>query len=213
MSLLRKNDEKGFTLIELLVVIAIIAILAAILFPVFAKAKETAQLTTCVNNMKQWSTAMQSYVDNYNGYFPCAGVNLQYKHTPKDRFGGGDGGSVTCYDALAKYTAKSEKIKWCPVSVARSPWIKQWGWSYWYFCDKCSTFPEAELCKHAMSEVVTSKKPFIIEPNDCHAGTDNGSTKYNIAYCDGHVKSWALKAGNQKERIYYGWVKRNGQHQ
>ena len=47
------TQSKGFTLIELLVVIAIIAILAAILFPVFAKAREKARQTTCASNLKQ----------------------------------------------------------------------------------------------------------------------------------------------------------------
>lgn len=60
----------GFTLIELLVVIAIIAILAAILFPVFAKAREKARQTTCINNMKQIGIAMQSYLIDSDGKFP-----------------------------------------------------------------------------------------------------------------------------------------------
>ncbi|MFA6666093.1 MAG: prepilin-type N-terminal cleavage/methylation domain-containing protein [Armatimonadota bacterium] len=59
--------SKGFTLIELLVVIAIIAILAAILFPVFSKARERAKMTHCINNLKQIGTAFQMYAQDYDG--------------------------------------------------------------------------------------------------------------------------------------------------
>jgi prepilin-type N-terminal cleavage/methylation domain-containing protein/prepilin-type processing-associated H-X9-DG protein len=62
--------RKGFTLIELLVVIAIIAILAAILFPVFVKAREMAQTTKCGAHGKQIATAMLMYLDDNNGRFP-----------------------------------------------------------------------------------------------------------------------------------------------
>jgi prepilin-type N-terminal cleavage/methylation domain-containing protein len=62
--------RKGFTLIELLVVIAIIAILAAILFPVFAKAREKARQTTCTNNMKQLGLAFLQYVQDNDEHFP-----------------------------------------------------------------------------------------------------------------------------------------------
>jgi prepilin-type N-terminal cleavage/methylation domain-containing protein/prepilin-type processing-associated H-X9-DG protein len=62
--------KKGFTLIELLVVIAIIAILAAILFPVFAQAREKARQTNCLSNMKNLGTAIQLYKDDYNQTFP-----------------------------------------------------------------------------------------------------------------------------------------------
>ena len=58
--------QKGFTLIELLVVIAIIAILAAILFPVFARARENARKANCQSNLKQIGTAMAMYVQDYD---------------------------------------------------------------------------------------------------------------------------------------------------
>ena len=60
----------GFTLIELLVVIAIIAILAAILMPVFARAREKARETTCKSNMKQIAFAVLEYLDDWDGCFP-----------------------------------------------------------------------------------------------------------------------------------------------
>ncbi|MCC6483546.1 MAG: prepilin-type N-terminal cleavage/methylation domain-containing protein [Armatimonadetes bacterium] len=62
--------RSGFTLIELLVVIAIIAILAAILFPVFAQARARAQATNCLNNLKQLALAFTQYSNDNKGWFP-----------------------------------------------------------------------------------------------------------------------------------------------
>jgi len=63
--------RRGFTLIELLVVIAIIAILAAILFPVFAKAREKARQSSCLSNVKQMGLAFMQYAQDYDETMPC----------------------------------------------------------------------------------------------------------------------------------------------
>src|SRR5512140_3644422 len=67
------DRKKGFTLIELLVVIAIIAILAAILFPVFAQARAKARQTTCLSNLKQLALAGIMYTGDYDGMLPGIG--------------------------------------------------------------------------------------------------------------------------------------------
>ena len=64
------SRKRAFTLIELLVVIAIIAILAAILFPVFAQARESARLTSCLSNMRQLGLALRMYSQDYDETYP-----------------------------------------------------------------------------------------------------------------------------------------------
>lgn len=66
------SQHRGFTLIELLVVIAIIAILAAILFPVFARARENARRTSCISNLKQMGLATMQYTQDYDESLPVA---------------------------------------------------------------------------------------------------------------------------------------------
>ncbi|MEA3400735.1 MAG: DUF1559 domain-containing protein [Armatimonadota bacterium] len=69
------THRRGFTLIELLVVIAIIAILAAILFPVFARAREKARQSSCLSNVKQINMGVLMYVQDYDEHFPLGFVN------------------------------------------------------------------------------------------------------------------------------------------
>src|SRR6476469_8467481 len=74
---LRTQSREGFTLIELLVVIAIIAILAAILFPVFAQAREKARAISCLSNTKQISLGFAMYNQDYDEGFPATVTERQ----------------------------------------------------------------------------------------------------------------------------------------
>lgn len=62
--------RRGFTLLELMFVISIIAMLAAILFPVFARARESARRSTCASNLQQIGMALNMYAQSYDGHFP-----------------------------------------------------------------------------------------------------------------------------------------------
>ncbi|MGC4043957.1 MAG: prepilin-type N-terminal cleavage/methylation domain-containing protein [Armatimonas sp.] len=100
--------NRAFTLIELLVVIAIIAILAAILFPVFAQAREKARQTSCLSNMKNIGLAEQMYVQDYDEMFPrlrLRGTAVTNLVAPKWAFG--------IQDALGPYI-KNDGVWKCP---------------------------------------------------------------------------------------------------
>jgi prepilin-type N-terminal cleavage/methylation domain-containing protein len=71
----RRSAKRGFTLIELLVVIAIIAILAAILFPAFARARESARRISCASNMRQLGSAIAQYVQENDEIMPTGQQN------------------------------------------------------------------------------------------------------------------------------------------
>jgi len=100
------HDRRGFTLIELLVVIAIIAILAAILFPVFARAREKARQTSCLSNMKQIALATGMYVTDHDECYP---LNLYV----------GGGQVITYYHSIMPYM-KNAQILQCPSERLRT---------------------------------------------------------------------------------------------
>jgi len=116
--------RRGFTLIELLVVIAIIAILAAILFPVFAKAREKARQSSCLSNVKQLCTGIMMYSQDYDGRYPFT-------------YWGGPppppwvGSWVYWYQLIMPYV-KNSQIFYCPsFSTAASP-DASYGMPWWY---------------------------------------------------------------------------------
>jgi len=142
--------RQGFTLIELLVVIAIIAILAAILFPVFAQAREKARSTACTSNLKQIGLALMMYGQDYDENMPTGGYpsprnwEVNPDATPKMKLDGGLYGWTFYHNlmkALEPYT-KNLQIWYCPSDKLVRPtpeniaqgnqsyhWFPNWVWN------------------------------------------------------------------------------------
>lgn len=147
--------KRAFTLIELLVVIAIIAILAAILFPVFAQAKRTAQQAVCMSNMKQIAMAAHLYIgDSDDQWFPIARHEDLPGFAPQTMWIGYDNNNAPCtsgYCGIVYQPAthpirpglidpylKNEGVKRCPsmppdyqMALAFNGWYKEFPSSYY----------------------------------------------------------------------------------
>jgi len=107
--------HRGFTLIELLVVVAIIALLAAILFPVFSEAREKARRASCVNNEKQLGLAITQYAQDNDEAFPCGTVPA---------WAAGWGGAIYPYvKATGPYTCPDDTLKPSPGLIPDSYWF------------------------------------------------------------------------------------------
>jgi prepilin-type N-terminal cleavage/methylation domain-containing protein/prepilin-type processing-associated H-X9-DG protein len=132
-----RNSRAAFTLIELLVVIAIIAIIAGILFPVFARAREAARKTTCLSNLKQIGHAVRMYIDDNDETFPFVlDISANFRMGPAGA-NVGDNGKIP---ALPNVTGQEPQFQLVTVVA---PYIKNA--SIWYCpsvgpdagCDTC----------------------------------------------------------------------------
>lgn len=123
----RFSRNRFFTLIELLIVIAIIAILASMLLPALAKARKTAKLINCTNNLKTIGLISTMYANDNNGFFPPFATSRFFSYT----FVPGSSASVTkTLDVFWKYFIGdyklTGKIAQCPLTEQWENWGKYW---------------------------------------------------------------------------------------
>ena len=195
--------RRGFTLIELLVVIAIIAILAAILFPVFARAREKARQTNCTSNLKQLALGLMMYAQDYDETFP--GENLA--HYP--------GSTATAYyqDAccverniwfeITQPYIKNRQVGICPSTPATdfvkpaTPYGPGGPVHYKFKHGICARGAGVPLAQFQWPSQQTMLREYRAahDDNQCGCATpEPGTRRYNAAFFDGHVK--VVRAGD-----------------
>lgn len=185
------NPRRGFTLIELLVVVGIIALLTAILLPVFLAARERARATACASNLRQLHLAFSQYASDNNSYVPPyiasgdsnaqCGMSLQSGHNVwwPDQ-------TRECQSGISPYV-HSSAIWFCPTdpNIGQVPHLSSYDFKGFSFGQSVQ-----EIKLITMSSDPSAR--FLAESGwgrvPASSGKYSHSSEYNIAYYDGHVK-------------------------
>lgn len=189
----QSGPRRAFTLIELLVVIAIIAILAAILFPVFAKAREAARKTTCLSNLKQLGLGIRMYSQDYDEKFPYANRDWPYM------------AFADVWTGVQPYLKNWAMLK-CPSDTYAQGWNYDWvannggGYpglqaalpgvpvSYYYLYSFYHNFSGCSAGAAGSQSDAAVAYPAQKAMLMCQASYVHGPNAYNLAYADGHSK-------------------------
>ena len=195
--------RKGFTLIELLVVIAIIAILAAILFPVFSKAREKARQTSCLSNQKQIALGILMYAQDYDEQTPIA--FFTWDSPP---------GPPYCWRDLLVPYVKNNQIYQCPSDGQK--WVEPINGSYginWNWSGGAPTAPYTI----GLAQIVKPSETFFtadISDGDFPINIPGGMFPYgwmnfrhnefsNVSFCDGHAKAMKQTQAFPQSDVWY----------
>jgi prepilin-type N-terminal cleavage/methylation domain-containing protein len=185
---------RGFTLIELLVVIAIIAILAAILFPVFATARENARKITCVSNLKQLGTSVLMYAQDYDDYLPNNFAGKKDTLLWQDLSGSG----------LMDPYLKNKQIWFCPSDKPHTYKNQTYDYSYCLYNNTADVNKHAYPSKmesHSLAEALYPAQKVVFWEVTAYHGNrkyiaDDLSSKNvrgdisNMTMLDGHTKTF-----------------------
>jgi prepilin-type N-terminal cleavage/methylation domain-containing protein/prepilin-type processing-associated H-X9-DG protein len=212
-----KNSWRGFTLIELLVVIAIIAILAAILFPVFARAREKARQTSCLSNTKQLGLAILQYVQDYDETYPDSSItcNDNPENAPLCRYANGyqgalhiqawgnrryldDGVTIGGYVKYLNPYIKNTQISLCPSDPLVPRWLPPGLESSYYMRHAIDGYAFSERTPVKMAIIRRPAQLAEVIEEAWHDGghtpwlwdltNENGPKQVNALFFDGHSK-------------------------
>lgn len=202
----------GFTLIELLVVIAIIAILAAILFPIFSQAKERGKEIRCLTHAKQIGSALQAYIGDNNGVWPSFvafrdaypslnNTNLDYGRMGSYQYGG-------MAKVLQKYS-RDYKIFWCPNDRVNKPYVNDYVWTSMIYrgvlgaftmptstslSDRGRLLTDSMFARPTKTVAYHEIRAYHHGMHMCWQGYQNitGQPILIAVYADGHAKLWRV---------------------